>query len=237
MQTTRGSDVKGWVEPLLGFVQLGLARVVTGLLEGLLVGPEELPIRKQIRVVLQRLKGPKVGPSLVPNSTGQASGFCRVKLGLKGNGLGWPFKPKKVAVPGSTKLVHAEEPKLVSEIRLGALGAESFVPKREVGKSPPSHLGKSPLQSTLPACEDCVGASLLKADGPDARMVNGFSSPVTFEASVVPSSVFGLPVANIAKISSTTLFTFATLAIISLISERAEVAVLLCGSLAVDLQK
>jgi hypothetical protein len=71
----------------------------------------------------------------VPTSIGRACGFRRVKLGLKGNGLGWSFKPKKAAVSGPTKLVfevclpsssqrpHAEESKLASEVRLGALGA------------------------------------------------------------------------------------------------------------------
>jgi hypothetical protein len=102
---------------------LGLGRVVTGLLEGLLVGPDELTIRKRIRAVLKRLKASKVGPYLEPTSNGRASGFRRVKLGLKGNGLGWPIKPKKAAVSGPTKLAskvrlpsssqrpHAEEPK------------------------------------------------------------------------------------------------------------------------------
>ena len=110
------------------FVQLGLGRVIIGLLEGLLVGPDELPIRKRIRAVLKRLKVSQVGPSLVPTSTGRASGFRWVKLGLKGNRLGWPFKPKKAAVSSPTKLVyefrlplslqqpHAKEPKLVYEV-------------------------------------------------------------------------------------------------------------------------
>ena len=106
-----------------------MGQVVTGLLEGLLVGPDELPIRKQIRVVLlKRLKVSKVGPSLVPTSTRRASGIRRVKLGLKGNGLGCSFKPKKAAVSGPTKMAseihlplpsqrpHVEESKLTSEV-------------------------------------------------------------------------------------------------------------------------
>ena len=40
VKTKRVSDVKGWVEPLLGFVKLGLSWVVIGLFEGLLVGPD-----------------------------------------------------------------------------------------------------------------------------------------------------------------------------------------------------
>jgi hypothetical protein len=91
-------------------VQLGLGRVIAGLLEGLLVGLDDVPIRKRIRAVLKRLKASKAAPILVPTSNGRASGFCRVKLGLKGNGLGWSFKPKKATVSGPTKLA--------SEVRL-----------------------------------------------------------------------------------------------------------------------
>jgi hypothetical protein len=94
----RGSDVKGWVEHLLGFVQLGLGRVVNGLLEGLPIGPDELPILKRIRAVLIRLKAFKDGPSLVATSTRRVSGFRKVKLGLKDIGFGWSFKPKKAAM-------------------------------------------------------------------------------------------------------------------------------------------
>ena len=99
-----------------------------------------------------------------------------------------------------------------------------------MGKSPPSRLGESPSLSTLPACEDCVGASSLEDDGSGAGMVTGFSSPMTSEVGVVPSFVFGLPVANIAEISSMTFFASRTPAIISLIPERVEAAALLCGS-------
>ena len=279
MKTKRGSDVKGWVEPLLGFVLLGMGQVVIGLLEGLLVGPDELPIRKRIRAVLKRLKVSKVGPSLVPTSTGRASGFRRVKLGLKGNGLGWPFKPKKAAVSGPTKLAyevhlpsssqrpHAEELKLAFKVRLGASGDKISVLERGVGESPPL--------STLPMCNDCVGVSALKSDGSGAGVevfvfspvmensqakvagegfrasdravgvvslpvigptlpVTGSSSSVTSEVGVVPSSDFGLPVVNIAQISSTTLITSATSAIILLISKRVEVAALVSGSPAVS---
>jgi hypothetical protein len=55
---------------LLGFVQLGLGRVIAGLLEGLLVGPDDVPIRKRIRAVLKRIKASKAGPVLVPTSNG-----------------------------------------------------------------------------------------------------------------------------------------------------------------------
>ena len=65
-----------------------------------------MPIHKRIRAILKRLKVSKVGPSLVPTSIGRVSGFRRAKLGLKDNGLGWPFKPKKAALSGPTKLAY-----------------------------------------------------------------------------------------------------------------------------------
>jgi hypothetical protein len=168
VKSIRGSDVKGWAEHLLGFVQLGLGQVIAGLLEGLLVGPDDVPIRKRIRAVLKRIKASKAGPVLVPTSNGQASGFRGVKLGLKGNGLGWSFKPKKDAVSGPTKLASevrlpsssrrplAEELKLAVEVPLGASDAEISVPELEVGVSP--------LLSMLPECEVCVAES--DGDGP-----------------------------------------------------------------------
>jgi hypothetical protein len=128
VKTMRGSDVKCWVEPLLGLVQLGLGRVVIGLLEGLLVGLDELPMRKRIRAVLKSLKASKVGPPLVPTSMGRASGFRRLKVGLKGNGLGWPFKTKKASVAGPIMM--------------------AFEVRRPLSR---------PL-STLPMGEDCVGS-------------------------------------------------------------------------------
>jgi hypothetical protein len=170
----RGSDAEGWVEHLLGFVQLGLGRVAIGLLEGILSGPDELPIRKRIRAVLKRLKASKDGPSLVPTSTGRVSGFRRVKLGLKG--IGRSFKSKKAAMsgptcsnveaklasevrlPSSTQRTHAES-KLASEIRLGESGAEISESERVAGKSPSGCLGESPPVSTSPVFEVCVDAS------------------------------------------------------------------------------
>jgi hypothetical protein len=168
-----------------------------------------------------------------------------VKLGLKGNELGWLIKPKKAAVSGPTKLAsevrspsslqqpHAEEPKQASEVRLGASGAEFSKPEQEVGKSPLSHLGESPPLSTLPVCEDCVGASSLKSGGFGAGVMSGSSSPVTSKVGVEPSfdfGDFGLPVVNIAKTSSTTLFPSATPKIFPLILERAEAATLFSRS-------
>ena len=49
VRKTRGISVQGWVNSLLGFFQLGLGRVWVGLLEGLLNGPKDLSVDKQIR--------------------------------------------------------------------------------------------------------------------------------------------------------------------------------------------
>jgi hypothetical protein len=99
-----------------------------------------------------------------------------VKLGLKGNGLGWSFKPKKAAVFGPSKLASevrvpsssqrplAEELKLAVEVRLGASDVEISVLEREVGESPPTCLGESPPLFMLPVCEVCMGES--DSDGP-----------------------------------------------------------------------
>jgi hypothetical protein len=215
VKSLRGIDVKGWVERLLGFVQCELGRVVTGLLEGLLIGPDDLPIRKRIKAVLKSLKVGD-GPALEFISTGHASGSYRVKLGRKRNGLGRLCKPKKAAEPGPFKLAsgvhllssaqrsHAEEPKPASEGRLGTSGAEISEPEREVGKSPPP--------SMLPACEVCVGATTLKSNGSGAEVVTSSSSPAS-EGDPVPSSVFGLPVDDIVQIASTTLVASASPAI------------------------
>jgi hypothetical protein len=226
VKMTRGSDVKRWVEPLLGLLQLGLGRVLIGLLENLLIGPDELPMRKRIRAVLKSLKASKVGPSLVPTSTGRARGFHKVKLGLKGNGLGCPFKPKKATVPGPSMMA--------SEVRL------------------PS---STPLFSP-PACEECVGSSArieisilspvmensqVKVAGEgfgavdgaacvESLPVMGCTTPVTSEVGMVSSSDFGLPMVNIAEISTTTMFVSATPAIITVIPKWVEAAELVSGS-------
>jgi hypothetical protein len=82
-----------------------------------------LSINKWIRAVLKKLRDSKVGPCLVPTSTGCVSGIRRLKLGLKGNGLGWYFKPKKVAVFGPTCLNI--EAKLASKVRLASSSQRS----------------------------------------------------------------------------------------------------------------
>ena len=87
----RGRAGKGWVDELLGFVQLGLGRVVVGLLEGILDGLVGLSVRNRVIVTLKRLKGPKgfgVGPFFLPTSIGHVIGPRKGKLSLKGIGLG-----------------------------------------------------------------------------------------------------------------------------------------------------
>jgi hypothetical protein len=79
------------VDELLGFAQLGLGRVIAGLLEGILDGPENLSVRNKVRAALKRLKGPKgfrFGPISLPTSTGNTYGLHKGKPILKGVGLG-----------------------------------------------------------------------------------------------------------------------------------------------------
>jgi hypothetical protein len=90
-----GISVKGWVNELLGFVHLGLGRVLVGLLEGLLKGLVDIPISKQIRALLKTLNGFEglgVRPSFMTFSAGLANGFHKI-------GFGFPLKPNRVTQP------------------------------------------------------------------------------------------------------------------------------------------
>jgi hypothetical protein len=98
----RGCAVKDWVSHLLGFVQLGLGRVVAGLLEGLLNGHEGISIRKRDRVDLKSLDGHMgfgVGPSPLRMSSGHVKSLCKARFIptrlCKGVGVGLPLKPKR----------------------------------------------------------------------------------------------------------------------------------------------
>jgi hypothetical protein len=206
VKTMRGNYVKRWVDPLLGLVRFGVGQVVIGLLEGLLVGPDEMPMRKRIRAVLKNLKAATVGPPLVPISMGRSSGFRRLKVGLKGYGLGWPFKSKKASASGlSMKAPEVRRPSSpplysvpVGEVCVGSgVGVEAFV-----------------LSPVMEISQDIVAGEGFRADDGaadvDSVPVTGFtppetgsSSPVTSEGGVVPSSDFGLPVVNNAEDSST----------------------------------
>jgi hypothetical protein len=73
-----------------------------------------------------------------------------------------------------------------------------------------------------------MGTSSLKSGEFGIGVVTSSSSLVTYKVGVVPSSVFGLPVVNIAEISST-MFTSATLEIFPLIPEQAKAATLFFG--------
>ena len=149
-----------------------MGRVIVGLLEGLLVGLQDISVRKRVRAVLNRLKGSKgfgVGPFL-PTATGRVYGLRKVKLGLKGVGLGCSSKSKRatrlkpsdwvrpLAMENSLLAVGLVLPsQLASEVRLGALVVELSVLERVLGESPP-HAGELEF-STLPAFEGCLGAS------------------------------------------------------------------------------
>jgi hypothetical protein len=147
---TRGRADTAWVDELLGFAQLGLGRVVAGLLEGILDGPENLSVRNKVRAALKRLKGPKgfgFGPVSLPTSTGNTYGLCKGKPNLKGVGLG-----------RLTNRVHLKPSHWIkaftSEDRLGAFyaGVEPPVPEQGLGEA-----------LALPASttdEGCLGASI-----------------------------------------------------------------------------
>jgi hypothetical protein len=81
-----GNPVKVWVNQLLGFVSLGMGRVVIGLLDGLLNGPDDISVRKRLRAVLKVLKGSK-GFGAGPAST------------VFSAGPGFPLKSKRVKRP------------------------------------------------------------------------------------------------------------------------------------------
>jgi hypothetical protein len=206
-RTMKRSDVKGSVEPLLGFVQIELGRVVAGLLEGLLNGPDDLPIRKRIKALLQSLK---VGAGLqLERHSGRVYGARRGKLGRKVNGLGWLIKSKKKMKQGPLNPVSSQRPSQAgasSSPRPTAVEPEpASEPEREVDKSPTRSLGKSPPLSMLPTCEVLEGASLMKSVGFDAEVVTGVASPAKSEGNEAPSSAFGLSVEDTVELDSTTL--------------------------------
>jgi hypothetical protein len=90
-----GISVKGWVNQLLGFVHLGLGRVLVGLLEGILKGPGDIPVSKLIRALLKTLNGSKgfgVRPSFKTYFAGLANGLRKI-------GFGFPLKPNRVTRP------------------------------------------------------------------------------------------------------------------------------------------
>jgi hypothetical protein len=187
VKKTGGNDVKRWVEPLLGLVQFGVGRVVIGLLEGLLVGPDEIPMRKRIRAVLKNLKAAKVGTPLVPISMGRSSGFRRLRGGLKGYGPGWPFKSKKASASGPSMKA--------SEVRRPSSPPLYSVPAGEVCMG--SGVGVEAFVAGEGFCTDDG------AVGVDSVLVTGFTPP---ETGVVHSSDFGMPVVNNGEDSSTTPF-------------------------------
>jgi hypothetical protein len=129
---------------LLGIVQLGLGR----LLEGLLNGLEGISICKRIRAVLKSLDGPMgcgVGPPPLRTSSRRVKGLRKVQLKpsriRKGVGVGLLLKSKRETC---LKRSHRVRP-LASEntslgatlqapkVRLGASANVSSMPKRALG--------------------------------------------------------------------------------------------------------
>jgi hypothetical protein len=173
-----------------------LGLVVSGLLEGLLNGPDGLPIRKRIKALLQRFK---VGAGLqLERSSGRVYGARREKLGRKINGLGWLIKSKKTMKQGHLNLASLQRPSQAeasSSLRPSDEEPKSASePEWEVGKSPSCSLGKSSPLSTLSACEVLEGASSLMSVRSDAEVVTGVASPAKSESNGASSSTFGLSV-------------------------------------------
>jgi hypothetical protein len=149
---TRGRVDIGWVDELLGFAQLGLGRVVVGLLEGILDGPESLSVCNRVRAVLKRLKGSmgfEVGPFSLPTSTRHIYGQRKGKSGLKGVGIGWLTKRVRMKPSLRTK-VHAVDLGLSSQ--QVCAGVEPPVPERGLGEALPLPV------STMDG--GCLGASI-----------------------------------------------------------------------------
>jgi hypothetical protein len=113
-----GNPVKVWVNQLLGFVSLGLGRVVIGLLDGLLNGPDDISVRKRLRAVLKVLKGSKgfgAGPASMVFSAG----------------LGFPLKSKCVKRSARRASPSARQPP--SSLQESEnLGAPEDVPSESV---------------------------------------------------------------------------------------------------------
>jgi hypothetical protein len=145
---TRGSAVKDWASHLLGIVQLGLGRVVAGLLEGLLNGLEGISICKRIRAVLKSLDGPMgcgVGPPPLRTSSGRVKGLRKVQLKpsriRKGVGVGLLLKSKRETCLKRSRRVRplaSENTSLgatlqAPKVRLGASADVSSMPKQAFG--------------------------------------------------------------------------------------------------------
>jgi hypothetical protein len=150
---------KGWVNQVLGFFQLGLGlKIVTGLLESILVGPEDFSVQKRVRAVLKCLKAFKgwwAGPFLLTNS-GRRYGLRKVKLGHMGcyskSNRALRIKPrwKKPLATENSSLAVGLVPfsHLAVEGCLGASIVEPSVPERVFGESPPVSSGEFVVHSS-----------------------------------------------------------------------------------------
>jgi hypothetical protein len=125
-KTMGGISVKRWVNRLLGFVHLGLGRVLVGLLEGLLKGIGDIPVNKWIRALLKTLNGSKgLGPSFKAYSAGLANGLHKI-------GFGFPLKPNRATQPSCWVRPPACKSSswLAFEVHLGASDAVPSNPVR-----------------------------------------------------------------------------------------------------------
>jgi hypothetical protein len=178
---TKGSAVKAWASQMLGFVHLGMGRVMAGLLEGILNGPEGISIRKRVKAVLNSLDGPMgcgVGPPPSCTYPGRVKGRRVTRLKAQRFGVGFPIKSRVPATrrlrPRRVRPLVSENTSLgatmqVPEVRLGASEVVFSVPERDLGgDSGAAGEGFSPVSPLLavgsvnasfPVIESCVGAT------------------------------------------------------------------------------
>jgi hypothetical protein len=173
---TRGRVDTGWVGELLGFAQLGLGRVVVGLLEGILVGPKSLSVRNRVRAVLKRLKGSKgfeVGPFSLPISTGHVYRQHKGKSSLKGVGTGRLTKRVRLKPSLRTKVQAVD---LGPSSQQVYAGAEPLVPKRGLDEALPLPV--------LTTDEGCLRASIGDGSSSGAMLFH----PASFLAESIRNS-------------------------------------------------
>jgi hypothetical protein len=156
-----------------------LGRVVAGLLEGLLNGPEGISIYKQVKAVWNSLDGPMgcgVGPSPLRTSSGRVKGLHKARLKPSRIGVGLLLKSKRETRLKRSRWVRPlafENTSLGATLQAPAVRLEasedvSSVPERALGRDsgsvgegfsvPVLHAAGLEFAS-LPVVESCLGAS------------------------------------------------------------------------------
>jgi hypothetical protein len=214
----RGSAVEDWVSQLLGFVQIGLGRVVAGLLEGLLNGPEGISIRKRVRAILETWNGSlgfAVGPPPLHPSSGRIKGL-RLNPSRRGKGVGIGLslkskratrlqRPRRVRSSASEN-ISLGTPLQVPEVSMGLPEVEPWVSERDLGgvsgfgsegsfqmPVPESPLHAMGLElSSLLVGASCVGCPAIEGSASGVKPI---------PLAVIPAKESSLPLSAAASIS------------------------------------